>query len=266
VHYNRWTYVGGPHPDIARVYSDYPIQPELKPGGKTWFIGAGGPMGQMHTQRAVRLLEPPATIFCTARTPHRLAALEESVGPEARARGIEFICLSLSGSGYERRLAEIAGAGFDHIVVLAPSTTAIADAAAYLAPGGVMNVFAGLARGTMVTLDLGLVYQKNIRFIGHTASTIADLRLMLAQTESGQLSPNRSVMAVGSLTAARAGFQAVKEAEFPGKVVIFPHIKEFPLTSLPELKEKLPTVHAKLKNGREWTVEAEQEFLELMLP
>jgi hypothetical protein len=35
---------------------------------------------------------------------------------------------------------------------------------------------------------------------------------------------------------------------------------------LPDLKEKLPTVYAKLKNGREWTVEAEREFLELMLP
>lgn len=266
VHYNRWTYVGGPHPDIARAYSDHPIQPELKSGGKTWFIGAGGPMGQMHTQRAVRLPQPPATIFCTARTSHRLAALEESVGPEARARNIDFICLSLSGEGYEQRLAEIAGAGFDHIIILAPSTTAIADAAAYLAPGGVMNVFAGLVRGTMVSLDLSAVYQQNVRFIGHTASTIEDLRLMLQQTESGQLSPNRSVVAVGSLEAAREGLQAVKEAEFPGKVVIFPQIKEFPLTPLAELKEKLPTVYAKLKNGREWTVEAEREFLELMLP
>jgi hypothetical protein len=56
------------------------------------------------------------------------------------------------------------------------------------------------------------------------------------------------------------------EAEFPGKVVIFPQIKDFPLTSLAELKEKLPTVYAKLKDGREWTVEAEEEFLKLMLP
>jgi hypothetical protein len=28
----------------------------------------------------------------------------------------------------------------------------------------------------------------------------------------------------------------------------------------------LPTVYAKLKDGREWTVEAEEEFLRLMLP
>jgi hypothetical protein len=44
-------------------------------------------------------------------------------------------------------------------------------------------------------------------------------------------------------------------------VVIFPHIKELPLTALPDLTETLPNVYALLKDGREWTVEAEAEFL-----
>ena len=88
---------------------------------------------------------------------------------------------------------------------------------------------------------------------------------MLGQAESGQLSPNRSVAAVGSLSAARAGLQAVQDAIFPGKVVIYPHIKEMSLTPLSELKDKLPTVYARLKDGREWTVEAEEEFLRVML-
>jgi hypothetical protein len=48
--------------------------------------------------------------------------------------------------------------------------------------------------------------------------------------------------------------------------VIFNQIKDMPLTSLEDLKEKMPTVFAKLKDGREWTVEAEEEFLRLMLP
>jgi threonine dehydrogenase-like Zn-dependent dehydrogenase len=266
VHYNRWTYVGGPGPDIARAYSDHPVQAELKPHGKSWFIGAGGPMGQMHTQRAIRLALPPATILCTARTSHRLQALEESFGEEARSRGIDFTCLSLDDEQYEARIAAIAGEGFDDIIVLAPSTTAIAEAAAYLALGGLMNVFAGLKRGTMVPLDLSLVYQKNVRFIGHTASTIEDLAQMLYQTEAGELSPNRSVKAIGSLKAAREGLMAVQDAVYPGKVVIFPQVKDFPLTPLAALKDKLPSVYAKLKDGREWTVEAEEEFLALMLP
>ncbi len=128
-----------------------------------------------------------------------------------------------------------------------------------------MNVFAGVARGTMVSLDLSDVYLRDVRVIGHSASTIDDLRLMLNQAESGTLSPNRSVAAVGSLNAAGDGLQAVKDITFPGKIVIYPHIKDFPLTALPDLKDKMPSVYAKLKDGREWTTEAEEEFLRLML-
>jgi hypothetical protein len=128
-----------------------------------------------------------------------------------------------------------------------------------------MNIFAGVGRGTMAKLNLSDVYLKSVRIFGHSASTIADLQQMLQQAESGELSPNRSVAAIGSLYAARDGLQAVKDTTFPGKVVIFPHIKEMPLTALPDLKDKLPTVYAQLKDGREWTTEAEREFLRIML-
>jgi hypothetical protein len=74
------------------------------------------------------------------------------------------------------------------------------------------------------------------------------------------------VAAIGSLDAARDGLQAVQDAAFPGKVVIYPHIKELPLTAVPNLKDVLPSVYAKLRDGREWTVEAERELLRLMLP
>jgi threonine dehydrogenase-like Zn-dependent dehydrogenase len=266
IHYNRWTYVGGPGPDIAKAYSDYPIPSELKSGGKTWFVGAGGPMGQMHVQRAVQMANPPETILCTDLFAERLQVLEDMLGAEARARGINFVCLGVKDEGYQDRLTELAGDGFNDIVILAPAAVVTSESANYLAPRGIMNIFAGLKRGTMATLDLSVVYQHNKRFIGHTSSTIDDLRLMLHQTETHQLSPNRSVAAIGSLDAALNGFKSVQAAEFPGKVVIFPQIRDFPLTALPDLKEKLPTVYAKLKDGREWTVEAEEEFLKLMLP
>ncbi|NJN93751.1 MAG: alcohol dehydrogenase catalytic domain-containing protein [Anaerolineales bacterium] len=266
VHYNRWTYVGGPGPDIARAYSDHEVRAELRPGGKSWFVGAGGPMGQMHVQRAVQLANPPALLLCTDLVQERLDALEDMLGAEARAKGINFVCLCVQDSAYQQKLAELAGEGFDDIIGLVPVPPVISDSALHLAPRGVMNVFAGVKRGTMVTLDLSGVYLENKRFIGHTASTIDDLRLMLRETEAGHLSPNRSVAAIGSLEAAKDGYLAVRDAKFPGKVVIFPQIKEFPLTALSELKEKLPTVYARLKDGHEWTVEAEEEFLKLMLP
>lgn len=274
IHYNRWVYAGGCDADIARAYDDPPIRSSLKPGGQAWFVGAGGPMGRMHVQRAIQSHEGPDTIVCTDVSDARLDDLCTSFGTEAEAKGIRFVCLNpLNIEPYQAGMAffrdqESAPSpqkGFDDIVVLAPVPAVIAEAATYLARGGVMNVFAGVARGTMVDLDLSDAYLKSVRVIGHSASTIQDLRLMLRQAESGVLTPNRAVAAIGSLGTARDGLQAVQDTVFPGKVVIFPHIKEMPLTALPDLKDRLPTVYDKLKAGREWTIEAEQEFLRLML-
>lgn len=267
VHYNRWIYMGGAGPDIARAYGDKPVRCRLEPGGRAWFIGAGGPIGRMHLQRAIQIADGPAIIVCTDISDPRLADLHETMATEAEAKGIDLICLNPADrQTYEAGMAPFRERGFDNIVVLAPEPAVIAEAATWLGSHGVMNVFAGVPRGTMVPLDLSNTYQKGTRIIGHSASTIEDLRLMLDQTESGELSPNRSVAAIGSLEAAGDGLQAVQDALLPGKIVIYPHIQDMPLTALPDLKEKLPGVHARLKDGHQWTVEAEEELLQLMLP
>lgn len=267
VHYNRWVYVGTTSHDVARAYADVPVRSALKPGGRALFVGAGGPMGRMHVQRAIEVAGAPAVMVCSDVSDLRLNDLRESYAAEAAAKGIEFICLNpMDKEAYAAGMARFEATGFDDIIVLAPVPAVIADAAQWLAPRGVMNVFAGVARGVTTQLDLSDVYLKDARVIGHSASTIDDLRLMLHQAESGELSPNRSLAAVGSLSAAKDGLEAVRDTVFPGKVVIFPHIKELPLTALPDLADILPSVHALLRDGREWTVEAEAEFLRIMLP
>jgi L-sorbose 1-phosphate reductase len=266
VHYDRWLFVGSTAADIAAAYSDVPVRSKLKTGGLAWFVGAGGPMGRMHVQRAIQLADGPGVIVCTDVSDLRLDDLCTSFAEEAARKGIQLVCLNPTHADeYQTGMSRFTGQGFDDIVVLAPIPSVISEAAAHLAPRGIMNIFAGVARGTMAQFDLSDTYLNSVRVFGHSASTIADLRLMLRQIETGELSPNRSVAAIGSLGAARDGLQAVQETRYPGKVVIFPHIKEFPLTALPDLKDKLPTVHAKLKDGREWTIEAEQEFLRIML-
>jgi threonine dehydrogenase-like Zn-dependent dehydrogenase len=268
IHYKRWLYVGGPGPDIARAYGDVPVRSALRPGGRAWFVGAGGPMGRMHVQNAIESANGPQAILCTARSDRRLSFIKSVYRAEAEAKGITFACASRADeAAYRRTLEEVGAAGFDNIVVLAADPAAIEEAAAYLAPQGVMNIFAGVAQGSLpVSLDLSDVYLKGVRFTGHSGSTIGDMQQTLRQVESGNLSPHRLLSAVGSLSAARSALQAVNDSTFPGKVVIFPHIKEMPLTALPDLKISLPTVYAKLKDGREWTAEAEEEFLRLMLP
>ncbi len=278
IHYNRWVYVGGKGPDIAAAYRGQPVRSALKPGGRAWFIGAAGPMGRMHVQRAIQVAGCPAIIVCTDVSDLRLNDLVESYAAEAAAKGIEFICLNpMNRAAYEAGMARFRpppslpplrqgeGGGFDDVVVLAPVPALIADGATWLAEAGVMNVFAGVARGTIAPLDLGDAYLRQTRVIGHSASSIDDLRFMLFQAETGTLSPNRSVAAIGSLDAARDGLKAVKDQIYPGKIVIYPHIKPLPLTALTDLKDVLPTVYARLKDGREWTNEAENELLRVML-
>ncbi|HOT92141.1 MAG TPA: alcohol dehydrogenase catalytic domain-containing protein [Anaerolineae bacterium] len=267
IHYNRWLYVGSTGTNIAAAYSNTPARSTLKPGGRAWFVGAGGPMGRMHVQAAIEAENGPAVIVCTDVSDVRLDDLCTSFSLEAQNKGIEFICLNpMNKEAYAAVMAPFKATGFDDIIVLAPVTPVIADAATHLAPKGVMNIFAGVPRGKFAEIDLSDVYLRQTRIIGHSASTIENMRFMLEQAETGQLSPNRSVAAIGSLEAAYDGLKAVDETRFPGKIVIYPHIKPLPLTALTDLKDVLPTVYAKLKDGREWTNEAEAELLRVMLP
>lgn len=268
VHYNGWVYVGTRSTNVARAYSDTPVRATLKPGGTLWLVGAGGPIGRMHLQRAITLPGAPAIIVATDVSDVRLEDVRSSFEQDAKDHLISLVCLNpTKKEEYEQYMAGVKSCGgFDDIIVLAPIPAVITDSSTYLAADGVMNVFAGVNRGTMAFLDLNDIFTKRTRVIGHSASTVDDMKMMLDDTESGRLSPNRSVAAIGSLEAAKEGLKSLRDATYPGKVVIFPNIKYMPITALPDLKDKLPTVYAKLKDGREWTVEAEEEFLRLMLP
>lgn len=269
VHYDRIVWVGARDADIAGAYGTK-IRSELLADGVAWFLGAGGPMGRMHVQRAIELGDGPSTIVATDVSDHRLDDLEASYGPEAKAAGKILECFNPTAGNAEafqalaNRLTN--RRGFDDIVVLAPIASVTGDAVRFLGKGGVLNLFAGVARGTTASIDLApIVDERQARVIGSTASTIDDLRLMLAKTESGELSTNRSVAAIGGLAQAKEGIQALMDNRYPGKVVIFPQIADLPLTALPDLRERFPSVHARLERGRVWTREAEEELLRLCL-
>jgi len=109
------------------------------------------------------------------------------------------------------------------------------------------------------------IIRKRVRFLGSSGSSLADMRETLRRVESDELSTNASLAAIGGMSAAKEGLQAVKEGWFPGKTLIFPKIHDLPLTPLAELKEKYPSVFAKLKDGQFWTQESEEELLRLLL-
>jgi len=270
LHYDGLSLIGTTERVIGAAYK--PIRTDLLPGGCAAFIGAGGPMGQMHVQRALQAKEGPRLMVGTDLVPERLALIESKFSRliEAR-RGVAELILRAPGGQppdeFNASLVEATGGtGFDDIVVLAPSARVVAGSVGMLAPNGVMNIFAGLSRGTRAAIDLSDVVTKGIRFTGTSGSAIHDLRNMLDAAEAGLLDPNLSVVAVSGFSGAKEGLDGLMHQRFPGKCVIYPQILDFPVTMLEDLKGVLPAVYARLGPNHSWTIEAESEFLRELLP
>ena len=249
IHYDAHGYIGSTPNDRC----------ELLPGGTAWFVGAAGPMGQMHVQRALQLPSPPARLICTDRNTNRLDALAARLGPMAQAAGVELLLFDVRENGPPPHAA-LAPTGYDDIVVMVPSVEAIEEAWPLLGRNGVLNIFAGIARGTTANLDISRVATDNCRIVGTSGSSIGDMRRTRDSMEAHTLDTGASLAAIGGLDAFRDGLEAVQTGRFPGKTVIFPQIT-LPLTALADLATVRPRVFALLKDGQFWTAEAEAELL-----
>ncbi len=270
LHYDNIYLTGTTTNEIGSAYR--PIRTELKAGGRAVFIGAAGPMGQMHVQRALQAAEGPRQIVATDLVPERLAVVEQKYAQliEAKKATTEISLRTpegKSGAAFNQDLlAMTGGEGYDDVVVLAPSANVVAGAVSLMAKDGVMNIFAGLPTGTKAPIDVRLVASKGLRFTGSSGSMIRDLRNMLNAAESGELNPNLSVAAVSGLNDTKLGIEGVMNQTYPGKIVVYPQILDFPITALSDLKTVLPEVYALLGPNESWTVEAEREFLKELLP
>jgi len=265
IHYHYTAYVGNPGPDMATSYGEARNRCDLLPGGAAVFVGAGGPMGQMHVQRAIELKNGPNLIIATEVNDMRLAALADRFAALAEANGKQLLTFNPASEAESLRdfvLNATDQIGADDVVVCVPVAPLMAEAGTYLAPDGMLVLFAGVPNGTMAALDMSAVYLHNAQFTGTSGSALADQAMVIAKTVSGDLSPNRSVAAVGGMEAARDGVAAMMEGRYPGKVVIFPQISGLPLLGLDELREKYPAVADKLADGDVWTAEAEAALVE----
>jgi threonine dehydrogenase-like Zn-dependent dehydrogenase len=222
-------------------------------------------MGQMHVQRAAEDPNGPALALCTDVDDDRLATVPARYGDAAKAAGTDLVPINptkLQPAEFEAELARLAPDGFDDIVCLAPVPALISQAMDYMGANGVLNIFAGLARGVTATLDLSPTFLQGVRLTGTSGSAISDLAFTLHKTERSELSPNRSVAAIGGMRAAHEGLEAVKGGSFAGKIVIYPQIVDLPLTPLEALTDILPDVAAKLGPKDTWTKEAEVALIE----
>jgi threonine dehydrogenase-like Zn-dependent dehydrogenase len=270
LHYDNIVYVGTTACDLDVAYQGTPVLAALQPGGAAWIAGAGGAMGRMHVQRALESVDPPRLILATEVSAERADDLLRSFGRLAESRGATLAVINPEGAlrdfATALGIAEVQG-GLNDVQVLAADPSVVVEATRHLAPGGVVNLFAGLKRGTTASINAWLIYgPAQVRLIGHSGSGLDDQIAIVERAAAGHLAPERCVSAIGGLRQVPDGLKAMLAATYPGKIVIFPAVPDFPLTALPDLRETLPGVYAKLADGRTWTAAAEEAFLEATLP
>ena len=228
---------------MEAAYGEERNRAELRPGGVTVVVGAAGPMGQMHVERALSLPDGPRLVIAVDLDAERLAQAEARLSPVATERGRQLIVEHLGPEpdalvAVVRRYTD--GAGADDVVVTAPSSRAVVASADALAPDGMLVLFAGVPVGTRAALDLSPVFLHGAQYTGTSGSRIADQALVIDKAIAGQLQPERALAAVGGMEAARDALEALVEGRFPGKIVIFPALRSLPLTPLDQTRGDRP--------------------------
>lgn len=265
IHYHYTAYFGSQGPDIAASYGEKRNRCDLLDGGTLIVVGAGGPMGQMHVQRAIEMTGGPRRIIASDVNSERLSELEKFTGPIAQRNEKEILFFNPSNAKQSLPdfLKEVNNDQLaDDVVVCVPSGPLMESSFKLLAPNGMLVLFAGAPIGTKMKIDVSHIFMNNQQLTGTSGSTLDDQRLVIQNTLEGQLSPILSVAAVGGMEAAVDGLDAMMTGKYAGKVVIFPQVTGLPLTGLNEMQERYPDIAKKLGENNAWTFQAEKALIE----
>ena len=252
VHYDFIRFVGTTGDDPADGYAWVPATGELRDGDDVAIIGAAGPMGMMHTIRAVTSGFADLKVTGTDLSSDRLAHLAKTVDPIAEERGVP---VTYVNTGDEELKP-----GFTHISCMVPVAPLVAQAVDLAGEGAILNAFAGIPAGTLGEFDLQGIVERRIFMLGTSGSDVSDMRTVLRKIEEGVIDTHISLDAVTGMKGFRDAIDSVINRTSGGKIMVFPMLHDLELTRLVDMPEKLPHVAEKLNNGI-WTKEAEQALL-----
>ncbi|MES9936731.1 MAG: alcohol dehydrogenase catalytic domain-containing protein [Sedimenticola sp.] len=268
LHYDYIAFIGNKGTDIADSYGEQRNRCDLKTEGTAVFVGAGGPMGQMHVQRAIELPNGPSLVIVSDINDKRLEEMASRFTPLAEAndcRVLIFNPLTATETFREFVLKANSGEGADDVVVCVPNAGLMEEAASFMNSNGMLVLFAGVPNGTLAPLDFSNVYLENAQYTGTSGLTIEDQSQVMESALSGAIAPALSVAAIGGMNVAKEGIAAMMDSRYPGKVMIFPQLLDLPLLALDELEQALPEVAEKLGPGNSWTHEAEEALFDSCL-
>ncbi|MEH0022633.1 MAG: alcohol dehydrogenase catalytic domain-containing protein [Desulfobacter sp.] len=268
LHYDYVAFVGNNGEEISDSYGYDRNRCDLRADGLAVFVGAGGPMGQMHVQRAIEKKDGPGLIIVTDINDQRLTEIQQRFTPLTQinnCRLITFNPMESKASLPEFVMEESRGRGADDVVVCVPNADIMAESAGFMKPDGMLVLFAGVPNGTLAPLDFSSVYLNNAQYTGTSGLTIDDQTIVMENALEGNIAPAVCVAAIGGMKVAKKGIEAMIDARYPGKILIFPLLEDLPLLGLDELAQNIPEVYSKLGAGNTWTIEAEKALFEQFL-
>ncbi|WP_404652059.1 alcohol dehydrogenase catalytic domain-containing protein [Raoultella terrigena] len=237
VHYNKVNLLGSSLRRLSDAFREEKYRYDYHPGGVLIISGGGGTMGRIHLQRALKSPCAPAKIIVTGNTRTRLDQMAQDFSAIIAINDIEVNFLALQDCGnFRERLRELVGEfGATDIIVSAPGVEPINAVVECLATNGTLILFSGTRYGQFGQLPLGWIASRHVTITASSGSSVADQLEVLEKMNRNEAMPDFNVAAIGGFMATKAGLQAVKEGRFPGKIVIYPQLKNLPLLPLNEL-------------------------------
>lgn len=228
IHYDKLSFLGTRERDLAAAFSPAACRFDVRPGGVALVHGAGGAMGRIHVHRLLQLADGPATVIASSRKGQRLADIETDFGPLAAASGRRLAVVD--AEELPAAIARHAPGGLDDAVVVAPDPQAVTAAAGWLAPDGLLALFAGFPYGRLLEFDLAAVALSGRRLTGSTGCSLDDMRDVLARVESGTLDLSANIAFVAGLDALPRALRAVADGAVSGKIIVYPQRPDLPLS------------------------------------
>ncbi|OGV34583.1 MAG: hypothetical protein A2020_11470 [Lentisphaerae bacterium GWF2_45_14] len=266
IHYEGWFYQGSAGDDFSAAYGRN-VRSKIKRGGTCWLPGGAGAMGQMHTQLAVESEDGPSRILVSDMDNVRIENVKKLLADTIKKRNIEFKTLNPasfeSPAKFEEEVRNFAPDGFDDIIMLVPVIPVLNSCSKFLKKDGLMNIFAGIPAGKEGALNVKGIALGGMRFIGSSGSLTSHLRATLRLVEEGKLNPVTALAAIGGMNDLKKGLDAVINAKFPGKTVIFPACEDMPLTPVQEISLMGEGLKETFSNNGFYTKATEAKLFEI---
>jgi threonine dehydrogenase-like Zn-dependent dehydrogenase len=266
IHYDFVSLVGNSGKDLASSYGVKRNRSDLFHKGTVILYGAGGPIGQMHLQRAITSSKGPDNIIVVDVNQERLDYVKQRFGQIVikNNKTLDLINPATCGENFAKQIKEIMGREVaDDVIVMVPNPDVLEQAGSLLHKNSLLNIFAGTPSGTFFQIDISNIYLGNLQITGSSGLNFQHIRAAYDLARNGIININASVAAVGGMGVAQEAFRAVEERRVPGRVVIYPQLVDLPLMSIEELGNKFTAISPAIGEGNLWTNEAEKILMEI---